>query len=181
MEFAEYVISTMGGGFGECDKCQKDALEAIRPRLINTAPVSTQIRPKKDCFGKYQGVGDDRCFQCRDWGYCADVTEHCRKAASDATALENPCIENGCTDIENCDEVCQNSRIYTPLQMQQAKKEATAAERERVLDALQVWLKGDAHSVIELDGCYICIYGSVPEEEGEHSLWEEIESLRSQP
>jgi hypothetical protein len=36
------------------------------------------IHPKKDCFGRYQGVGDDRCFSCDDWGYCADVTEAAR-------------------------------------------------------------------------------------------------------
>ena len=49
---------------------------------------------------------------------------------------ENPCIENGCTDIEDCDEICQHSRIFSPLQMQQARRE----ERERVLDELYAWL-----------------------------------------
>jgi len=39
-------------------------------------------------------------------------------------APENPCIENGCTDIENCDEICQHSRIYSPVQIQEAKTEA---------------------------------------------------------
>lgn len=31
-EYTEYVIATMGKGFGECDACQKDALESIRSR-----------------------------------------------------------------------------------------------------------------------------------------------------
>jgi hypothetical protein len=26
---------------------------------------------------------------------------------------ENPLTENGCTDTENCDEICQHSRIYS--------------------------------------------------------------------
>ena len=52
----------------------------------------------------------------------------------------DPCADNGCTDIENCDEICQNTRLYSPLQMQEAKKAARAAgakeERERVLSKL---------------------------------------------
>jgi hypothetical protein len=48
-------------------------------------------------------------------------------------ARENPCEENGCTDIENCDEICQHSRIYSPVQMQQAIAQATAAVLE-ILD-----------------------------------------------
>lgn len=48
---------------------------------------------------------------------------------------ENPCEDNGCTDIENCDEICQHSRIYSPVQMQAARK----AERERVLDTVVAW------------------------------------------
>lgn len=46
---------------------------------------------------------------------------------------ENPCEDNGCTDIENCDEICQHSRIYSPIQMQEGKKAAVKAERERVV------------------------------------------------
>ncbi|MGB3988344.1 MAG: hypothetical protein WBK67_01475 [Minisyncoccales bacterium] len=49
-------------------------------------------------------------------------------------ARENPCTENGCTDTDNCDEICQHSRIYSPVQMQQAIAQATAAENKRVLD-----------------------------------------------
>jgi hypothetical protein len=47
----------------------------------------------------------------------------------------NPCEENGCTDIENCDEICDHSRIYSPVQMEAAKQEAAAQERAKVLDA----------------------------------------------
>jgi hypothetical protein len=57
---------------------------------------------------------------------------------------ENPCIENGCTDIENCDEICQHSRIYSPLQMQQARKD----EREKVLNKFEEIIR--LHDVDEL-------------------------------
>jgi hypothetical protein len=49
------------------------------PCVDNGCPDKS-IHPKKDCFGKYQGVGDDRCFKCNDWGYCADVSEAVRVA-----------------------------------------------------------------------------------------------------
>jgi hypothetical protein len=49
----------------------------------------------------------------------------------------NPCEESGCTDIENCDEICQHSRIYSPVQMQQAIAQATKAENKRLLDRVE--------------------------------------------
>lgn len=55
---------------------------------------------------------------------------------------QNPCDENGCTDIETCDEICQNSRIYSSLQMEEAKKQAASEAREKVLDALCRDFKG---------------------------------------
>jgi len=56
-----------------------ELLEKIRTRPHT--PQAPAIRPQKECFGKYQGVGDDRCFECNGWGYCADVSQ----AASTAT------------------------------------------------------------------------------------------------
>lgn len=52
---------------------------------------------------------------------------------------ENPCEDNGCTDIENCDEICQHSRIYSPIQMQEGKKAAVKAERERLLGLIATY------------------------------------------
>jgi len=40
----------------------------------------------------------------------------------------NPCEENGCTDIENCDEICDNRRIYSPVQV--AEKVKAAREQD---------------------------------------------------
>jgi hypothetical protein len=45
----------------------------------------------------------------------------------------SPCEDNGCTDIENCDEICQHSRLYSPIQMEAAKKQAAAQAREKAL------------------------------------------------
>jgi hypothetical protein len=56
--------------------CKPSHYKESRPHT----PAPEAIRPKNDCFGKYQGVGDDKCFKCNDWGYCADVTEAARTA-----------------------------------------------------------------------------------------------------
>ena len=48
-----------------------------------------------------------------------DISKRAYKEGAKAER-ENPCTENGCTDIGNCDEICQHSRIYSPVQMQQA-------------------------------------------------------------
>lgn len=51
-ELAEYVISTMGRGFGECDSCQKDALEALRSRPLSDMGAQEQQRVfQKQCIG----------------------------------------------------------------------------------------------------------------------------------
>ena len=49
-EYAEYIIATMGGSFGECDRCQKDALEAIlsRPYTPASSPASCSECELKD-------------------------------------------------------------------------------------------------------------------------------------
>lgn len=42
----------------------------------------------------------------------------------------NPCEENGCTDIEICDEMCEHARIYSPAYVRESRQKA----REKVLD-----------------------------------------------
>ena len=64
-----------------------------------------------------------------------DISKRAYKEGAKAER-ENPCTENGCTDIGNCDEICQHSRIYSPVQMQQAIARATAAENKRVMEIL---------------------------------------------
>jgi len=89
------------------------------------------------------------------------------------------CEERGCTDIDNCDEICQHSRIYSPLQMQEGKEAAAKAERERILEQL-----GDLNY-------YACIeYAEANLSDNEREMrihleygnrtWEIIRSLRQQ-
>jgi len=68
------------------------------------APAPEHIHPRKDCFGKYQGVGDDKCFSCNDWGYCADVTEAAAQAREDvleylATNYKGRYVEDAVAEI----------------------------------------------------------------------------------
>jgi hypothetical protein len=58
---------------------------------------------------------------------------------------ENICEENGCTDIENCDEICQHSRLFSPLQMQEAKKQAAKAARDQMLDEIISGFQSNPH------------------------------------
>jgi hypothetical protein len=85
-----------------------------------------------------QQVLGNKCEQsgslCCYMRSCPEEDRKRREAAKEAR--ENPCEENGCTDIESCDEICQHSRIYSPVQMQQAIAQATAAENKRVLDLI---------------------------------------------
>ena len=46
------------------------------------------------------------------------------------TSTPNPCEEQGCTDIENCDEICDHSRIYSPVWV----KQHTTVIRNATLD-----------------------------------------------
>ena len=89
------------------------------------------------------------------------------------TPTSNPCEEQGCTDIENCDEICDHSRIYSPAWVKEHDAAIRKVERERVLDKLLEWNEHD-RSITE-----IMITRS-------HEWWhrrfkETIESLRSEP
>ena len=56
-----------------------------------------------------------------------------------AEGMSTPCEEQGCTDIENCDEICLHTRIYSPAQFVMQCDIIRKAERERVLDAILEW------------------------------------------
>lgn len=76
----------------------------------------------------------DAIFRCDEIDNMVDFVNRSRPHTP---APENTCEENGCSDIENCDEICQHSRIFSPVQMREARKQ----EREQVLDALDGWFK----------------------------------------
>jgi hypothetical protein len=98
--------------------------------------------------------------QCCDFQSIVDDV-HTRPA-------EDPCADNGCTDIEDCDEICQHSRIYSPIQMQDAIKRATEVENKRVLDDMRG--KIDRYMSSDLN---ILAHRSIRE-----NIWEIIQSLR---
>ena len=80
-----------------------------------------------------------------------DISKRAYKEGAKAER-ENPCTENGCTDTENCDEICQHSRIYSPVQMQQAIARATEAENKRVLDEAVNWAMKNNVNYKDIDG-----------------------------
>ena len=61
---------------------------------------------------------------------CAKCSYDSRTSATPAPAPS--CEDNGCTDPEACDEICEHSRIYSPAWVKQHDKE----EREKVLKTL---------------------------------------------
>lgn len=68
---------------------------------------------------------------------------------------ENICEENGCTGVENCDEICQHSRLFSPLQMKQAKEEAARKAREKVLEDICQNCGGLADGGEQCKTCYV--------------------------
>jgi hypothetical protein len=93
---------------------------------------------------------DDVCKQCpvREEhmpleDYCAESCDECLINSVVAESLhtpENPCTENGCTDIEGCDEICEHSRIYSPAWVQKRDAAIRNSERQRVLTIVCAYL-----------------------------------------
>ena len=83
------------------------------------------------------------CNRCRIVEQCTDAhddDEHppCYSRPAPASdAPENPCIENGCTDIEDCDEICEHSHIFSPAWVKKhdtaIREQAKREDREKVL------------------------------------------------
>ena len=45
----------------------------------------------------------------------------------------DPCEEQGCTDTENCDEICEHSRIYSPAWVKEHDTAIRTEERSKIL------------------------------------------------
>ena len=71
------------------------------------------------------------------------------------TSTPNPCEEQGCTDIENCDEICEHSRIYSPAWV----KQHDTAIRNATLDKVIEWVdNADNHTKDPGNGKhYVCL------------------------
>jgi hypothetical protein len=53
----------------------------------------------------------------------------------------SPCEENGCTDIDNCDEICDHSRVYSPVQMREAAAQARNATLDLAIGNIEIALR----------------------------------------
>jgi hypothetical protein len=101
---------------------------------------------------------ENHCDKCDHWDMCegcpytdersrpvpttAPVRKGPCKNCTDPNQCYTPCIGNGCTDIENCDEICENQRIYSPAWVKEHEARiradaATLAENKRVLDRIK--------------------------------------------
>jgi len=61
------------------------------------------------------------------------------------TSTPNPCEEQGCTDTEQCDEICEHSRIYSPAWV----KEHDTAIRNSTLDEFYLRIKAERDPSLE--------------------------------
>jgi len=92
---------------------------------------------------------------------CAKCSYDSRTSATPAPAPS--CEDNGCTDPEACDEICEHSRIYSPAWVKQHDKE----EREKMLKGILMAMNDPQLS--------ICDTGYL-----EHTYWVDyIKSLRT--
>jgi len=96
-------------------------------------PVKKVASPLNAVYEKYKHL--DGCLSDTEWcnagiGAIYPIAGELWRAVKEAR--ENP-----------CDEICQHSRIYSPIQMQQAIAQATEAENKRVLDEFsRAWRSG---------------------------------------
>ncbi len=69
----------------------------------------------------------------------SEERQRCYRAHSDAEMRQqesDPCIENGCDDIDSCDEICEHNRIYSPAWVKKHDVAIREGERKRLLDIL---------------------------------------------
>ena len=83
------------------------------------------------------------CPECKSpyWNKERGVKESAYKNGfndGQAEGMSTPCEEQGCTDIENCDEICLHTRIYSPAQFVMRCDIIRKAERERVLEVVDI-------------------------------------------
>ena len=94
--------------------------------------------PLNTVYEKYKHL--DVCLGDPEWGQSGDsaaiyaIAGELWRAVKEAR--ENPCEENGCTDTDNCDEICIHHRIYSQAAM---REEGAKQERERIVKILESW------------------------------------------
>jgi len=87
--------------------------------MILTPPA--QQKHPDDLFLITREELDRCCNQMSISGYkvSANYVEAMVLSRPHTSTPANPCEEQGCTDIENCDEICEHSRIYSPAWVKQ--------------------------------------------------------------
>ena len=116
----------------------------------------TQQEPTKCNLCISSGGGD--CATCEPLYQKVHSRPH-----TSATPAPAACEDNGCTDPEACDEICEHSRIYSPAWVRKHDKE----EREKVLKGILMAMNDPQLS--------ICDTGYL-----EHTYWVDyIKSLRT--
>ena len=101
-----------------------------------------------------------------DWRKAEGAYQNILAAHSRPAPSPSPCEENGCTDIEDCDERCGHSRIYSPIQMAEAKKQAAAQARNQTLDEVKALIRKH--------------YPKVTRYTAFEDLYKEVQSLRTE-
>ena len=95
---------------------------------------------KNQCVAEPAHTNTDECKACQYRGKgtregCCDFDDTDMEKifrSRPHTSTPNPCEEQGCTDTEQCDEICEHSRIYSPAWV----KEHDTAIRNATLDKL---------------------------------------------
>ena len=115
-----------------------DSLEATHP----PAPVPNESLgglpacPECGSTTFWNNTDDYQTFFC--------INDDCKwkqqiRSRPNTPAPPNPCTEQGCTDTENCDEICKHQRIYSPAWLKKHDAAIAKQEREKVLKALSLW------------------------------------------
>ena len=67
----------------------------------------------------------------------SEERQRCYQVHSDAEARPqepDPCIENGCDDIDSCDEICEHNRIYSPAWVKKHDVMIREDERKKTVE-----------------------------------------------
>ena len=96
-------------------------------RWKNT-PLLKEYRSRP--YSSQKGTSDEWIISDKDYHI---ALEYFHLEARPHASTPNPCEEQGCTDTEQCDEICEHSRIYSPAWV----KEHDTAIRNATIVALQ--------------------------------------------
>ena len=72
-----------------------------------------------------------------EWRAAEQAYQNILEAWSHPASVPNPCAENGCTDTENCDEICQHQRIYSLAWLKDHDAAIRNEERNILMKSLQ--------------------------------------------